>query len=310
MKKALIASLATSALVIGAFAMSASAYVFSNYLSVGSTGNDVVALQSFLVSKGFLTMPAGVAEGYFGSLTKAAVVAYQASVSLPSTGYVGPMTVKVLNAGGSTASTGAATCPAGYSCAQTTPVTFACPSGWTCTPLAGTTGTTVTGASTATGITTPGVQGILSVTQGPISNSVANAGQTKVPILDIRMQAQYSDLAVQSVQLDLGPSTNIYNFIYSNLYLVDPTTGNVLSTIALNPSTVVQNGNNYVVSVTGFNFIVPKGTYKDLVVEGDLYNQINTPYTSTCGSSCTTQGTVSLPGNTSTLGSGQWYPCS
>ena len=296
MKKALIASLATSALVIGAFAMSASAYVFSNYLSVGSTGNDVVALQSFLVSKGFLTMPAGVAEGYFGSLTKAAVVAYQASVSLPSTGYVGPMTVKVLNAGGSTASTGAATCPAGYSCAQTTPVTFACPSGWTCTPLAGTTGGTVTGASTATGITTPGVQGILSVSQGPISNSVANAGQLKVPVLDIRMQAQFPDLSVQSLQLDLGSSTSLYNFVYSNLYLVDPSTGNVLATIALNPSTVVQSGNNeYIVSVTGFNFIVPKGTYKDLVVEADLYNQINNNYTSGCTVSCT-------PSN----GSGQW----
>lgn len=277
MKKALIASFATSALVIGAFAMSASAYTFSNYLSVGSTGPDVVALQSWLVSKGFLTMPAGVAEGYFGSLTKAAVVAYQASVGLPSTGYVGPLTVAQLNAGGGASmTTGSGTCPAGYSCAPTAPVTFSCPAGWTCTPLAG--GSTVTGASTATGITTPGVQGIISVTQGPISNSVANAGQTKVPILDVRIQAQYSDLAVQSLQLDLGSSTNIYNFVYSNMYVVDPSTGNVLGTIALNPSTVVQNGNNYVVSVTGFNFIVPKGTYKDLVIEADLYNQINTQY--------------------------------
>jgi len=291
MKKALIASLATSALVIGAFAMSASAYVFSNNLSVGSTGNDVVALQSFLVSKGFLTMPAGVAEGYFGSLTKAAAVAYQASVGLPSTGFVGPMTRNVLNAGGSMTSTGSATCPTGYSCAPTTPVTFSCPSGWTCTPLAGTTGGTVTGASTATGITTPGVQGILSVTQGPVSNSVANAGQTKVPVLDIRLQAQYSDLSVQSVQLDLGTSTNLYNFVYSNLYLVDPTTGTVLSTIALNPSTVVQNGPDYIVSITGFNFIVPKGTYKDLVVEADLYNQINNQYATS------NPWSIGVPGN-------------
>jgi hypothetical protein len=275
MKKALIASLATSALVIGAFAMSASAYVFSNYLSVGSTGNDVVALQSFLVSKGFLTMPAHVDEGYFGSLTKAAVVAYQASVSLPSTGYVGPMTIKVLNAGGTTtASTGAATCPAGYSCAQTTPVTFACPSGWTCTPLAGTTGGTVTGASTATGITTPGVQGIMSVTAGPISQSVAYAGQTKVPVLDARIQAQFSDLSVQSVQVDLGTSTAGFNYVYNTIYLINPTTGAVLASEPLNNSTVVQNGSDYIVSLTGFNFIVPKGTFQDLQIAVDFNSTI------------------------------------
>ena len=124
MKKALIASLAASALAIGSFAMTigsanaATSYVFSNYLSVGSTGADVVALQSFLVSEGFLTMPAGVAEGYFGSLTKAAVVAYQASVGLPDTGYVGPLTVAKLNAG-ATGST-----------AMSTGTTWSCPTGW------------------------------------------------------------------------------------------------------------------------------------------------------------------------------------
>lgn len=275
MKKALIASLAASALAIGSFAMTigsanaATSYVFSNYLSVGSTGADVVALQSFLVSEGFLTMPAGVAEGYFGSLTKAAVVAYQASVGLPDTGYVGPLTVAKLNAG----ATGSAT--------ATTGTTWACPTGWTCTAPAGVTTTTTTGttgASTATGITTPGVQGIISVTQGPISTSVANAGQTKVPILDVRVQAQYSDVSVQSLQLDLGSSTSIYNFVYQTLYLVDPSTGTILTTVPLNQSTVVENGNDYVVGLAGFNFIVPHGTYKDLVVEADLYNQINTQY--------------------------------
>jgi hypothetical protein len=296
MKKALIASLATSALVIGAFAMSASAYVFSNYLSVGSTGNDVVALQSFLVSKGFLTMPAGVAEGYFGSLTKAAVVAYQASVGLPSTGYVGPMTVKVLNAGGSTASTGAATCPAGYSCAPTTPVTFACPSGWTCTPLAGTTGGTVTGASTATGITTPGVEGILSATPGPVSNSVLNGGQLKAPIIDARLQAQDSDIAIQRVTVDLGASTNVFNYVFSNLYLVDPSTGAILTSTPLNASTVVQSGSNYVVNMTGFNFIVPKNTYKDLTVEADVNGSILTQFLGSYTVSIDNQGIRGVDG--------------
>jgi len=271
MKKALIASLAASALAIGSFAMTigsanaATGYTFTGYLSVGSTGPEVVALQSWLVSQGFLTMPAGVAEGYFGSLTKAAVVAYQASVGLPNTGYVGPLTVAKLNAG----TTGTTMAPTG----------FACPTGWTCTAPVGVTTTPVTTTTgTQTGILTPGVQGIISVTQGPISTSVANAGQSNVPILDVRVQAQYSDVSVQSLQLDLGSSTSIYNFVYSSISLVDPSTGTVLTTVPLNPSTVVQNGSEYVVGLAGFNFIVPHGTYKDIVVEANLYNQINTQY--------------------------------
>ena len=61
-------------------------------LMIGSQGADVSTLQTYLVSKGFLTMPSGVAMGYFGSLTKMALKNYQASVGLPSTGYFGPLT--------------------------------------------------------------------------------------------------------------------------------------------------------------------------------------------------------------------------
>ena len=292
MKKALIASIATSALVLGSFAMSAlsaNAYVFSNNLSVGSTGADVTALQTWLSAQGYLTMPAGVSMGYFGSLTKTAVKAAQAKLALPTTGFVGPMTRNLLNAGGMTTTT-TTTTGSTYGSLTT------CPPTWSCPGLGAI--TTTTTVAPGTGITTPGVQGILSVTQGPVSNSVANAGQTKVPVLDVRLQAQYSDLAVQSIQLNLGTLTSIYNFVYSTLYVVDPVTNNVLGTIPLNSSTVVQNGGTYVVSVTGFNFIVPKGTYKDLVIKADLYSQINTTYANSTAWTVTvpTQGVRALDG--------------
>jgi|ERR1035437_2187181 hypothetical protein len=72
-------------------------HVFSNHLQLGSIGHDVIVLQSWLVSKNFLIMPAGVSLGSFGGLTKAAVVTYQASIGLPPTGYVGNMTISKLN---------------------------------------------------------------------------------------------------------------------------------------------------------------------------------------------------------------------
>lgn len=71
---------------------------YTRNLTIGSTGADVSAIQQYLVSKGFLTMPAGVAYGYFGNLTRSALAAYQASVGLPGTGYFGPMTIAHLRA--------------------------------------------------------------------------------------------------------------------------------------------------------------------------------------------------------------------
>src|ERR1035437_685063 len=64
-------------------------------LSFGSRGQAVSDLQNLLISKGFLNTSA---SGGFYSLTKQAVVAYQASLGLPPTGFVGPMTRAKINA--------------------------------------------------------------------------------------------------------------------------------------------------------------------------------------------------------------------
>src|SRR4051812_38654228 len=56
---------------------------FTKDLTVSINGAQVTALQKVLVSNGYLTMPAGVAMGYFGSLTKAAVMRWQAASGLP-----------------------------------------------------------------------------------------------------------------------------------------------------------------------------------------------------------------------------------
>lgn len=71
----------------------ASAEIINN-LRYGSVGPEVTELQEFLIDKGFLT---GNATGNFYSLTKSAVIKYQSSISLPATGFVGPMTRERIN---------------------------------------------------------------------------------------------------------------------------------------------------------------------------------------------------------------------
>jgi hypothetical protein len=72
-----------------------SGYNFTKDLTVGSKGADVTALQNVL----------GIspATGYFGSVTKAAVIKFQLAKGLtPAAGYVGAKTRAVLNAGSTT----------------------------------------------------------------------------------------------------------------------------------------------------------------------------------------------------------------
>src|SRR5690348_8366524 len=94
-----------AALVLGVFALVASfgvhlasaqvatGFTFNNNLTIGSRGADVIQLQSFLEGQGQLVMPAGVAKGYFGALTRTALARYQAANAIsPAAGYFGPIT--------------------------------------------------------------------------------------------------------------------------------------------------------------------------------------------------------------------------
>ncbi len=69
-------------------------FYFQNTLAAGVNGNDVTELQTRLQGEGYYSGPI---TGYFGPLTLAAVKAYQSAKGLPSTGYVGTMTMASFN---------------------------------------------------------------------------------------------------------------------------------------------------------------------------------------------------------------------
>ena len=71
--------------------------IYARDLAFGSTGADVTALQQLLVSKQLLVWPAGVAYGYFGPLTRTALMKLQAGWRLPITGLVDANTRLALN---------------------------------------------------------------------------------------------------------------------------------------------------------------------------------------------------------------------
>lgn len=231
---------------------------FTVNLTVGSRGPQVVALQSFLESKGYLVMPVGVSKGYFGGLTRAAVARFQAANQItPAVGYFGPITRGVVNAMLMTSGTG-------------TPV------GGTTT--GGTVGGTTTGSTSGT-IMTPGVEGTMTVNlaSNPSSGQTVREGQIKAPLIGLEIQANTSDIKVQRVKIDLGTNSTIYTKKFTKVYLTDPS-GNVLASSDLNSSTVVKDVNNYYITLSGFGYVVPKDAKRILTVKADVYSAVNSTY--------------------------------
>jgi peptidoglycan hydrolase-like protein with peptidoglycan-binding domain len=95
----------TGATTVSAGSGQSEAVVITRTLKLGSEGDDVIKLQTFLVVKGHLTMPKGVAYGYYGNATKKAVMAFQKSIGLEAVGDLGPKTRASLAALGSTVGT-------------------------------------------------------------------------------------------------------------------------------------------------------------------------------------------------------------
>lgn len=65
-------------------------------LELGSRGGEVTELQQFLATNAKI-YPEGIVSGYFGALTKAAVIQFQVAYDISQVGRVGPQTMAKIN---------------------------------------------------------------------------------------------------------------------------------------------------------------------------------------------------------------------
>ncbi|MBI5138811.1 MAG: peptidoglycan-binding protein [Candidatus Vogelbacteria bacterium] len=84
------------ALVVALAPLLADAATFNRELELGMRGADVSALQTFL-AKDVSIYPQGIVSGYFGLLTKTAVMNFQERNGIMAVGRVGPVTLGTLN---------------------------------------------------------------------------------------------------------------------------------------------------------------------------------------------------------------------
>lgn len=248
MKKLISTAIIALALTVSV-AASAEGYMFNKNLSMGMRNADVTALQNALASAGYFNV---AATGYFGSVTKSAVMAYQRANSIsPVSGFVGPLTRGVLNA---------------------TSVT---------------TTTTTTTTTTPTTTTTTGQEGFAEVRISPSPTNNPNVQfSTDVPVYGIEFKAKQSDVTVERINLQVAVSNAGSNenpsTLINSISVKDGST--VLATIPVNSTTFSKvtssTTNTYYVQVAGLGVKVLKDTAKTLTVTFNT-NSIDTDRTVT-----------------------------
>lgn len=217
---------------------------FTTDLTIGSTGPQVVALQDFLISKGYLVMPAGVAKGYFGELTRAAVAKYQVAMSItPAAGYWGPLTRTKANAGGG----------AGVG----------------------------VGIGVGIGIGTGnGEEGQLVDMEeiGSIGNETLEEGDEEAEVLGIEFEAEDSDMSIDRVDVDFevtdpnsGSSSERLDRYVDNVSLW--LNGKKLADADVDEAD--KDGDLYSFRFTGLRGVVKEGDVAELIVAVDILNNVD-----------------------------------
>lgn len=92
----LITGSALFALFISLIATQNASAAIVGYMNIGSKGANVTQLQQFLATNSAI-YPQGTVTGYFGGLTKAAVVQFQLNYNIDPIGRVGPATLSKVN---------------------------------------------------------------------------------------------------------------------------------------------------------------------------------------------------------------------
>jgi len=233
---------------------------FTKNLTVGSKGAEVTLLQQKL----------GItpATGYFGPMTKKAVLKFQKDNGIAQVGNVGPMTRAKLNA---------------LYCAATTTTTTG-----TTTTTTTTTGTTV--VATGTGLTVSA--GTVIPSGSIVTSNVANGGgATMYPMLNLNFTAG-SDGAVKVTDIKLARGGVSSNTDISNVQLFDGAT-KVADMKSITSDNVVTFSNS-----DGL-FTVAAGTTKTITVTVDIASNVSAGKTigfSLVNASSITAGSASVAG--------------
>lgn len=254
-----------------------SGYNFTMDLTVGSRGDEVRALQQFLIDGGYLTS-ISAPTGYFGAATKAAVMAWQKAAGVsPASGYFGPLSRAAIKSAMTSTPTvpptsslpAGCTSSFGYSTTTGQPCAGAMSTVPGCTSTAGysaTTGQPCSGSINTGGLVADGTDGSITIgTSALVSSGTAvKKGETR-DVLSTKLQATGGPVSINRVEVKFSERPWL---TLAKVALKDGS-GNVLATKMLSgagDATEVTVGSDYRVRFEGVNIVVRPGTDLHLVV--------------------------------------------
>ncbi len=238
---------------------------FNTNLTIGSTGTDVAALQTILITQGHLVIPAGVAKGYFGTLTKMAVAKWQASVGIsPAVGYFGPISRAAIN--NATGGTSTGNLPAG--CSST--MGFSSTTGAKCDS-----GSTTGGSTTLSG----GEASLedLSAKDGE-DDSVDEGGTAE--IAEFEFDVEDGDARINRVDLTFtttnvsGNETEPWN-TFDTITIKDADGKELASEDVSDEDDWLDENTPFSFRFTGLDYVVREGDMGTLIVEVEAQNGID-----------------------------------
>jgi peptidoglycan hydrolase-like protein with peptidoglycan-binding domain len=246
-------------------------------LKQGSKGADVIELQTLV--------GATPADGKFGPMTKAKVIAWQTNNGLKGDGVFGPASMAKAKGAVSGNFPEGCTSAAGFSsttgkaCSSLNANTF--PVG--CTSAAGfsaTTGAKCDGSTTGTTPTPTGVvaEGYMTLQSAPVA-VVSSVGQSEKgdAIMAFSVKAKGSDIKVQRVNVHLTSPVSALPWKYfTNLSLYND--GTLLGTIPVNSTSLTENtfGRDYTAMFDGMNVVVAKEGTANFIVKADIVDTLPT----------------------------------
>ncbi len=294
-------AMATSMLSLAPMAHAATMCVFTMDLHTGSTGTQVTCLQTELIAAGF-PIAAGP-TGYFGTQTKAAVMAWQSAHNVsPAYGYFGPISRGVWGTGGGIVSTVPGCTPGalfssttGAACTTTTSTVPGCTPG---ALFSSTTGASCTGTTTV--VTTPGAEGSFTLSQSaqPANNTNVTTN-TDTKVYGMKVKASGSDIIIDRADLEFAVTVNATTVnpsqFITSISAWDGSTR--LMTMPIGSADVIKDSNNlYYVRVTGIKFLVAKGVEKELTFSINTNSVGSSDYTRAVTVKGSTVGTQDVRG--------------
>ncbi len=119
----------------------------------------------------------------------------------------------------------------------------------------------------------PTLTGKMAVYKSSTLNPTLHSGDMLANLFSVNIKAELSDVSIQRMKLNFGPSSSAIYKQFSTIYITN-SEGAILSQVDVNNTTLSKENGNYYLTLGGFSYLVPKNISKDLSIKANIYSSL------------------------------------